>query len=305
MGRNYGDRGQWEEIEEFDKQLYVVLRATTEGIPFDLIDNVASGRGLEGWRALHKRYDPSTGSRKRVMLQALTNPERSSYENLQGALERWKALRSRYDRKKDQLGVREALPDSLAMNALERLVPKELETHLMLNYSRLRTFDEMEREIVTFMEARTGSKMNISSNFSKPAAGSSNNGAAPMDIDALVKTVSGNIASLVGSGAVGKGKNTKGSNKITCNNCGKPGHKQRDCWQKPGDGGKGKGQPSSGSASPKKDAKFQGKCHHCGKVGHRKSECWNLPSNGKGKGGKAQYAEQRQGECSLSGTSRT
>ena len=287
---------QWEEIEEFDKQLYVVLRATTEGIPFDLIDNVASGRGLEGWRALHKRYDPSTGSRKRVMLQALTNPGRSSYENLQGALERWKALRSRYDRKKDQLGVREALPDSLAMNALERLVPKELETHLMLNYSRLRTFDEMEREIVTFMEARTGSKMNISSNFSKPAAGSSNNGAAPMDIDALVKTVSGNIASLVGSGAVGKGKG-KGSNKITCNNCGKPGHKQRDCWQKPGDGGKGKGQPSSGSASPKKDAKFQGKCHHCGKVGHRKPECWNVPGNGKGKGGKPNTQNKGKGNA--------
>ena len=65
------------------------------------------------------------------MLQALTNPERATYDTLQAALERWKALRSRYDRKKDQSGTREALPESLAMNALEKLVPKDLEHHLL------------------------------------------------------------------------------------------------------------------------------------------------------------------------------
>ena len=91
----------WEEVDEFSKQLYTVLRATTEGAPFDLIENVPTGNGLEGWRLLHRRFDPSTGSRKRVMLQALTNPERATYDTLQGALERWKALRSRYDRKRD------------------------------------------------------------------------------------------------------------------------------------------------------------------------------------------------------------
>ena len=69
------------------------------------------------------------------MLQALTNPERASYDSLQSALERWKALKSRYDKKRDQFGQREALPDSLAMNALEKLVPKELETHLLLNHT--------------------------------------------------------------------------------------------------------------------------------------------------------------------------
>lgn len=79
---------QWDEVGEFNNQLYTVLRATTEGIPFDLVENVPTGYGLEAWRALHKRFDPSTGSRKKVMLQALTNPERASYENLQGALER-------------------------------------------------------------------------------------------------------------------------------------------------------------------------------------------------------------------------
>ena len=127
------------------------------------------------------------------MLQALTSPERSSYENLSNALERWKALRNRYDRKKDQFGKREVLQDSLAMNALEKLVPKEMEQHLMLNYTRFRTFEEMEQEVVTYMEAKTGSKLTISKGFSKPSVGD----VAPMDVDSLVRAVNGNLASLV------------------------------------------------------------------------------------------------------------
>ena len=105
------------------------------------------------------------------MLQALTNPERASYDSLQSALERWKALKSRYDKKRDQFGQREALPDSLAMNALEKLVPKELETHLLLNHTRLRSFDDMEREVVNFMEVKTGSRMTLSANFAKSVRG--------------------------------------------------------------------------------------------------------------------------------------
>ena len=74
---NYGHSAdildQWDDVEDFNSQLYTVLRATTEGIPFDLVENCPTGSGLEAWRSLHRRFDPATGSRKRVMLQALTN----------------------------------------------------------------------------------------------------------------------------------------------------------------------------------------------------------------------------------------
>ena len=199
---------QWEDIDEFNKQLYTVLRATTESIPFDIVENTQTGHGLEAWRRLHRRFDPSTGSRKRIMLQALTSPERATFETLQGALERWKTLRSRYDRKRDQFGSREPLPESLAMNALEKLVPKELEQHLMLNYTRFRTFEDMEMEVINYIEAKTGSKMVLSSNFSKPSS-SSTGGPVPMDVDSLVKAVSGSISAL----SKGKGEK-KGENKI-------------------------------------------------------------------------------------------
>ena len=116
FGINADDLDRWEDIGDFNSQLYSVLRATTESVAFDIVENVTTGQGLEAWRALHRRFDPATGSRKRIMLQALTNPERASYDSLQSALERWKALKSRYDKKRDQFGQREALPDSLAMD---------------------------------------------------------------------------------------------------------------------------------------------------------------------------------------------
>ena len=73
---------QWDEVHKFNEQLYTVLRATTEGNPFDLVENCSTGAGLDAWRSLHRRLDPATGSRKRVMLHALTNPERAGYETL-------------------------------------------------------------------------------------------------------------------------------------------------------------------------------------------------------------------------------
>eukprot|EP00435_Cladocopium_sp_Y103_P034158 s1161_g8.t1 len=286
IDQNFGDladlNDQWDEAEEFNKQLYTVLRATTELTAFDVVENTQTGHGLEAWRRLHRKFDPSTGSRKRIMLQALTSPERATFETLPGALERWKTLKSRYDRKRDQFGAREKLPESLSMNALEKLVPKELEQHLLLNYVRFKNFEEMESEVITYIEAKTGSKMVLSSNFSKPSA-SSSNGPTPMDVDSLVRAVSGSISAL----SKGKGEK-KGENKIkfdgNCDNCGKYGHRKRDCWAKPG-GGKGASggsRPASQSPSKKKEVKFEGKCHNCGKVGHRKSECY---SKGKGKGG--------------------
>eukprot|EP00435_Cladocopium_sp_Y103_P068786 s76_g32.t1 len=286
FGANSDLLDQWDEVYEFNNQLYSVLRATTEGVPFDVVENVMTGAGLDAWRSLHKRFDPATGSRKRVMLHALTNPERATYETLQSALERWKTLKLRYDKKKDQFGAREPLPESLAMNSLEKLVPKDLEQHLLLNHTRFKTFEEMEVEVVSYIEVKTGNRLNISTNFAK-SSGSS--GVVPMDVDSLVRAVQGSISSLAQTKGGGK-KGSGGSNKISqkfdgnCDLCGKYGHRRKDCWSKSSSGGKGGGTASrSGSSSPKKEIKFAGKCNHCGKPGHKKADCWSL--NGKGKSG--------------------
>ena len=42
-------------------QLYTILRATTKGAVFDLVENAPKSAGLEAWRALHRKFDPATG----------------------------------------------------------------------------------------------------------------------------------------------------------------------------------------------------------------------------------------------------
>ena len=135
----------------------------------------------------------------------------------------------------------------------------------------------MEKEVLNFMEAKTGSRLSISGNFSKPSGGE----AVPMDVDSLVKAVGGTLASLVSKGAKGGG-----SNKIkfdgNCLQCGKYGHMKKDCWQKQQQPN-GKGKPGSASAGSAK--RFEGKCDNCGKVGHKKKDCW--VKGGNASGGKA------------------
>ena len=136
-----------DELDAYNNQMYSALRSTTEGTPFTYVDNAPQGNGLEAWRALHAKYDPSTGGRKKAMLNALIRPNRASYEGLSGAMERWRTLRTRFEQKKDQFGRRETLSESIAMNAIEQMVPTDLETHLLLNQSRFQTFDGYVSEI--------------------------------------------------------------------------------------------------------------------------------------------------------------
>ena len=50
------------------------------------------------------------------------------------------------------------MDDEIKLAGLEPLVPAELEKHLVLNSSRLRTFEDARREIVTYVEAKFGLK---------------------------------------------------------------------------------------------------------------------------------------------------
>ena len=121
FGDNADLSEQTDDLDEMNGQMYSALRNLTEGTPFTYVGNAPQGNGLEAWRALHSKYDPSTGGRKKAMLNALIWPNRANYEGLSGALERWRALRNRYEQKKDQSGRREVLSESISMNALEHL----------------------------------------------------------------------------------------------------------------------------------------------------------------------------------------
>eukprot|EP00930_Biecheleria_cincta_P043076 TRINITY_DN29616_c0_g1_i1.p1 TRINITY_DN29616_c0_g1~~TRINITY_DN29616_c0_g1_i1.p1 ORF type:complete len:187 (-),score=33.29 TRINITY_DN29616_c0_g1_i1:2-562(-) len=121
--------------------LFVAKRSATEGTHFTYVDNESVGNGLEGWRALHSKYDPRTGGRKKAMLNAWIRPNRATYENLAGILEKCKTLSTGCAKKTGQFGRRDQLPETIVMNAFEQLVPTELQNHILLNQARLQSYE--------------------------------------------------------------------------------------------------------------------------------------------------------------------
>ena len=65
---------------------------------------------------------------------------------------------SRYERK-----LKNKMSDEIELAGLEASVSEELEKHLILNSSRLRTFEDARREIVTYVEEKFGKRIVIPS----------------------------------------------------------------------------------------------------------------------------------------------
>ena len=153
------------------KQMHTALMAVTS---YEANDIVANSRKnpLEAWRRLQKRHDPSTGGRKRNLLRTIISPGRCSLLELQAGVERWESYVSRYEKK-----MKDELDDEIKLAALESLVPKELEKHLILNS----TFEHARLEVVTYVEAKFGLRIRDSKSSDTSSRGHS----VRMDVDAV------------------------------------------------------------------------------------------------------------------------
>ena len=138
---------------------------------------------LEAWRRLQKRYDPTTGGRKRDLLRTIMSPGRCSLLELQAGIERWESYVSRYEQK-----LKDKLDDEIKLAGLEALVPEELEKHLILSSNRLRTFGDARLENVMYVEVKFGLRIRDS----KPSDTGSRGHADPMEVDAVNSLSSGN-----------------------------------------------------------------------------------------------------------------
>jgi hypothetical protein len=245
--------------EHCNSQLFSALRALTDGESFDIVNNVKAGNGLEAWRKLNKRFDPSTGGRRLNLLKAIMSPGKSKMEDLGSCLEKWEEQVGRYQKKKDSDGNRAVVSNDMKMAALEQLVPDELEKHLLLNRARLKSYDAMREEVITYFESVTGSKIKetaVQKRSKNPDA---------MDVDSLQK---GGKGSKSGKGGKGDRKGGKG---------GKDGGKGNKNGGKAGGKGYGKGNSSQ-------TQRFEGECSNCGKWGHKAKDCWSKSSGGQGAG---------------------
>ena len=253
----WGDEEGIDDVDDGNSQFYTLLEGLTDGESFDIVHNVTPGNRMEVWRRLHRRWDPSTGARKRNLLKAIINPGKCKFSELGSALEKWEDQCRRYEARKNDKGEREKLTEDIKMSALESLVPEDLEKHLLLNSSRLNTYQLMRDEIVSYVEVRHG--MKIQEARIQQTTVNSN----AMDVDALAKGRWSGKGGTEGKGSKGReGKGGKGGGK------GNRGDQVK--------GGKGQTQK-----------RFEGDCGNCGKWGHKAADCWSKVQTG-GKGGKGQ-----------------
>ena len=101
--------------------MHTALMALTS---YEARDIVANSRKnpLEAWRRLQKRYDPTTGGRKRNLLRTIISPGRSSPLELQAEIERWESYVSCYEKK-----MKDKLDDEIKLAGLESFLPEELQ----------------------------------------------------------------------------------------------------------------------------------------------------------------------------------
>ena len=231
---------------------------------YEAIDIVANSRKnpLEAWQRLQKRYDPTTGGRKRNLLRTIISPGRCSLLELQAAIERWESYVSRHEKT-----MKDWLDDEIKLAGLESLVPEELEKHLILNSNRLRTFEDASLELVAYVEAKFGFRVRDSKPSDTGAGGHSD----PMDVDAVNSLLSG------------KGKGSS-SPRDGCFKCGGA-HFQRDCnarknagkqssgkckqsrsWSK----SEGKGKTKENQGNPKENPREPKVPKACTRAKHRK-----------------------------------
>ncbi|CAK0830015.1 unnamed protein product [Prorocentrum cordatum] len=81
-------------------------------------------------------------------------------DELGSALQTWEEMVSRYNKKSLKLGE-PAIADDFLCSALEALVPDDLEKHLQLNASRLKKYNDMRQEVMTYYETRTGKLVKV------------------------------------------------------------------------------------------------------------------------------------------------
>ena len=157
------------------QQMHTALTALTSHEANDIVAN-SRKNPLEPWRRLQKQYGPTTGGRKRNVLRTIISLGRYSLQELQAGFERWESYVSRYEKK-----MKDKLDDEIKLAGLESLVPEELEKHLILNSNRLRTFEDVRLEVVTYVEAKFGLRIRDSKLSVTGARGHSD----PMDVDAV------------------------------------------------------------------------------------------------------------------------
>jgi hypothetical protein len=241
-------------------ELFHMLITFVRGKALTLVLKAGEQEGLEAWRLLVHRYEPSDNASSVGKLVALLS--RDFEGDLIDELTKFESQVATWEREAGEL-----ISDKLKIGVVVKGLPKgSLKEHMLLAASKAKSYAEFVRELEAIELAKNSLK----------------NTAQPMSIDNVDNSFKGKCSYCKREGHkevdCRKKKADKAAGQVQapkCSNCGKPGHQAKDCWSKPAGsqapGGGPKG-GKKGGGKGKKGGKKGGKggFHEC----EEEEEAW-------------------------------
>eukprot|EP00971_Amphidinium_carterae_P338334 6475607-Amphidinium_carterae.1 len=100
FGSGADPQGIVDSLDDKVGQMYIALQQLTSKETIDLVHNCPPGNGLETWRRLTRRFDPSSGTRLRNFLRAILSPLKATLHNLQHSVEKREELIRQFEKRK-------------------------------------------------------------------------------------------------------------------------------------------------------------------------------------------------------------
>ena len=261
---------------KLSEQLYYMMIMLNKGASLDRVVSAGSMEGAEAWRLFVQHHEPTSQTRSAGLLQELL-----AYDFDGDVTAKILSFDRSVHRYEQSTG--DKFPENIRIGVLLRRLPEgALKQHMLLNSTRLTTWEAVKLEVENLRRAQIA--VGVGSN------------PVPMEVDALSKQIGALTSQIKGWKGKSAGKGTKGKDSgkgrgagapdnlptNPCPICGRMGHWKKDCWYNAekgagrspsgGKGQKGKGGRGSGKDSGKGD-QSRTKCWKCGDAGHISRNC--------------------------------
>ena len=216
-------------MKAHSRTLMYILVSCLQGSALQMAMNTEASNGLEAWRSLVKREEPTEGSTQVAMLMTILRTSFSGgLGNLTEELERLIGMIQRYEQQ-----FNDVISDTIIQAIIKYNTPEELRSQVTM--SSYLTAKDLREALVSYAATRAA----------EAPQPSLNDQPSPMEVGNI--DYKGKGKGKKGKGKTkNKGKSKKGDQKGKegkydkekpkfdgyCNNCHKWGHRKSDCWNK-------------------------------------------------------------------------